>query len=55
MTPGAVKRAALEEDGRPDAGAIMDGETLDVEYGSVQRFVPLNGCNISHISWQVKQ
>jgi hypothetical protein len=49
-----VKGAALEEDGRPDARAIVDGETLDVEYGPVQRFAPLNGCNISHISWQVK-
>jgi hypothetical protein len=50
MTPDAVKRATLEENGRPDAGAVMDGETLDVEYGPVQRFTPFKNRNISHIS-----
>jgi hypothetical protein len=42
--------ATLEEDGRPDARSIVDGETLDVEYGPFQRFAPLNTSNISHIS-----
>ena len=31
VTPDAPERAALHEDGRTDAGAVMDGEALDVE------------------------
>jgi hypothetical protein len=27
-----MKGAALQEDGRPDPGAVMDGEMLDIKY-----------------------
>ena len=32
VAPEAVEGAALEEDGRPDARAVMDGEVLDIKY-----------------------
>jgi hypothetical protein len=32
MTPAAMKRTAFEKNGRPDARAVMDGKTFDVEY-----------------------
>ena len=31
VAPGAAQRAALHEDGAADAGAVIDGEFLDVE------------------------
>jgi hypothetical protein len=31
MAPKALEGAAFEKDGRPNAGTIVDGETLDVE------------------------
>jgi len=32
MAPPALQRAALEEDGRPNPGSVMDCIFLDVEY-----------------------
>jgi hypothetical protein len=36
VTPDAAQRAAFEENGRADAGPVVDGETLDVENASYE-------------------
>jgi hypothetical protein len=50
MTPAAMKRTAFEKNGRPDARAVMDGKTFDVEYQAFDHeSASCMNCNISHI------
>jgi len=37
VAPGAVKRAALEEDGSAEAGTVFGGEALEVEEEALRR------------------
>ena len=56
MAPEAMKGAALEKNGRADAGAVMNGETLDIEDQALGHEIPRH-CdrNISHIRANVKR
>ena len=41
VAPGAAERAALEEHGRPDAGAVVDRESLDAQNRALDHRDPL--------------
>jgi hypothetical protein len=56
MAPKAMEGAALEKDGRPDARAIVNGETFDVEDYTLGHKIPSHfWCNISHIRSKIKR
>jgi hypothetical protein len=44
MTPQTSQRAAFEEDRRADAGAVVDAEPLNIEYGAGYGLVLLLHC-----------